>query len=1296
MSLSKIFVNNTQIVGVDNEPTVGSDNLVSSHGIANNTVAKVTTVGAAYGSWKYSMVSGHVYYIYKKFGTVRVYTRETSESENLEQITVSDNNTLIRFEPSNNTGWLRILADSALELYISEDKMGIYDIANHLNEIGVSKVDSILGTFILPELKRSAMVPYHAKEGDVLTIHFEGEEGLGFNVVDSNGDNITQITIPPGGTSITKSFKLSRDAYHIQAAYGNITNISVESASKYVVDGIDEISHSIGILKLPVLARSTYESYFAKRGDKVEISFTALVSTPSIELRFYNKDNEEIILNRTAVPTGGTSVNKTINMVDDVVKIMAAYGNISNLSLKVVSTGYFDDALDSFNPRQKTQPITLDENIDFERGNIDGSTGLPVPDSDCLRTLKPIPVTDLSSVNYSIDNSYRIDFHYDLFGTHYHTGWLTGTGVFNVPYQVYEIRFVIAPPQGQSIIAHLDDCSLNLSLSVKSEIGRSASAESVKRLENQLHKLGMLDIPYLSQSKVVPFEASRDKYIHVSFDGAAGVGINLLDSAQTFGNQYTIPSGQTSFDKILDIKDNTNIDMVAYLQAAYGPIKNLKAEIVTSNSQWVDEENRKYMATKPGDGGAILFTSSDFKNGNLDGNTGEYIGGDGCICTKTAYMVVEQSGLSFVTVDDYRVDFHWWFTDGSHAHTNWKSGTGTVNVPVGANFVKIVLARPAGTSLDPIYFEDTGFELSSSCIPTVDFAASLTQQSNIIKALGEIGVITPRNLLRYSVLPFNAQDGDKVHISIEAAAQVGIEFEDSSYVVVGMQHLVPTGSTRLEEDIILSGNVSYVKAVYGNVKINEITVVAHGQGGSSSVLPIPIYAPSPQLPAGNEEDADLDAENTTPAQLYAAYDTMIEKLAAPASQNKFTPRYATLNSVQGDDASGQYKLRTYVFTKRNRFAWKHADRLYAWKDANDNILYIDSCSPRVGDTLYNNTSRTNSGKTVSSYDCATQSIVASDNVTYYRYNDGNVKPDMYWTIDCLNRTGSTSSTTRTFYDKNGTVIGDATYIDDTHLSYDGKSYERCDAQDYHTNNKATIFIWANEHGAQSDPYEPAITLYRLAKDLCLGCRNNNFISFLKNYCKVVFIPVANPYSMDKWVTNRREGRNNYNNVNINRNYDTPGWAVVADRDKGSYAGDQNETQYIMNMCLDFEADLAIDIHCLGYVTANNEGKVHWEGYIPNASLNNYIKEVMLGYGVDYTSYGNANPNGSSQGADWIYFKGMSGGLIEMNAGRQASSYDGQQHTSFVMEVVYTFLLNVIRMWYYGVDPDIDFSKLGIK
>jgi hypothetical protein len=234
----------------------------------------------------------------------------------------------------------------------------------------------------------------------------------------------------------------------------------------------------------------------------------------------------------------------------------------------------------------------------------------------------------------------------------------------------------------------------------------------------------------------------------------------------------------------------------------------------------------------------------------------------------------------------------------------------------------------------------------------------------------------------------------------------------------------------------------------------------------------------------------------------------------------------------------------------------------------------------------------------------------------------------------------------------------------------------------------TIVLWGNEHGPQSDPAEPAIILYRLAKCLLGTCRNNDFISFLKNYCNVVLIPCANPYGL------QHHTRTNGRGVNLNRNYCTPGWASQPDSDKGSYAGDQSETQFVMNTVAYFGANVAIDIHCLGYVNAVSEGKTHYQGFIPNAELNSGIYEIMRSLSFTYTNYGEAAPLTSAQGSDWLNYIGVSGGLIEMNAG--FAEGNGLQHTAEIMEVDFTLLLNTLRLWIYGYNPGVDFSKVAIR
>ena len=301
---------------------------------------------------------------------------------------------------------------------------------------------------------------------------------------------------------------------------------------------------------------------------------------------------------------------------------------------------------------------------------------------------------------------------------------------------------------------------------------------------------------------------------------------------------------------------------------------------------------------------------------------------------------------------------------------------------------------------------------------------------------------------------------------------------------------------------------------------------------------------------------------------------------------------------------------------------------------------------------------------------------------------------MLWSKIAQDKTNPSSLA---LYNRNDESAGTATAIDLTHLSLNSKTYTRCNDLDYHTAHKGTIVIWGNEHGPHSDPMEPAIILYRMASDFVRGCRNNKFMLYLKENYKIVMIPTANPYGCQY---PRVDGRLNYNSVNINRNYDTVGWSVIADTDKGSEAGDQPETQYIMNACKYFGANLAIDIHCLSFYMSGSYGRTHYEGYIPNTELNDKVADVMLGYSMSYTSYGNASPSTSSQGSDWIYANGMSGGLIEMYAGPKGNYsqpfYNGKQHTAFIMEVDYTLLLNTLRMWLSGIDSSLNLSKASIK
>ena len=453
----------------------------------------------------------------------------------------------------------------------------------------------------------------------------------------------------------------------------------------------------------------------------------------------------------------------------------------------------------------------------------------------------------------------------------------------------------------------------------------------------------------------------------------------------------------------------------------------------------------------------------------------------------------------------------------------------------------------------------------------------------------------------------------------------------------------------------------------------------------------PIFAPSPQLPANDDSESDFNIETVTSTELHAAFESLISKQIAYDSGTVYSSKNLNRYEVNGMDESGVYPIYTYVYSRRNRYAFRHSDELYAWKDGSNNIKYIDSTCPRQGDIIYSDVNRTDSGKTVASYNSSTGIMTDSSSVAYTRGEDSNVKADMFWTTKYIKKENPTSLTA---LDRTGQEIGTATYIDNTHLSLNGKSYVRSECFDYHTDNKATIFIWANEHGPTSDPIEPSVVLYRFIKDLCGGCRNNQFMTFLKTYCKIVFIPCANPWGCQY---PRVTGRYNSNSVNINRNYDTPGWSQQTESDKGSNAGSENETQYIMNMCRRFTPDISIDIHCLGYVNPIAQGIMYLSGsYIPSNEFYNRTVDAMSGLGFLFDHRGDPIPESEAHGNSWLDWIGYIGGTYEMNAGNYSLTYNGEQHTAVIMEACYTLFLNSIRMWYAQYDSSLDLSKMSIK
>ena len=774
-----------------------------------------------------------------------------------------------------------------------------------------------------------------------------------------------------------------------------------------------------------------------------------------------------------------------------------------------------------------------------------------------------------------------------------------------------------------------------------------------------------------SRGASYPLEIEKGDTIHIAFEASPNVGIRLYNGEEIV-DDYLVATGGTSFSTSFVLTSN-----VTKFQVVYGDVENIN--IYSSkpyNNETFDviaseiDSIKKNMSSINGTfvRGAVIFNAEVFKAG--DRIKYSIHSGSGKLQFRNSsqnmiWMSEENEGI--VTIPNGFADAIAALGDINISIWNVTSNE-LLYESIKDNLEDASINLPNNTSGEGYYWSLTNGKVSivrSGSYPTIVGKMPYPIKEGQVFAISS--QLPQGSVANYCIL---SDDEDNM-VSLVSA------FDDITRKVV-----IPSGCTKLYINADSTKAFSLFKYSDVNTKIRM-------------PIELPIYAPSPQLNANDNIDSDINAETATSEIIHSAIEGIIDGMPRLGDQSysadEILPKYANVYEKVVKDASGLYDIKAYVLTRRNRFAWKAQDKLYAWKpDSGDTIVYTDNICPRVGDNVYSDANKTIL-TSVANYRCVSQGIDCTNNKAYNRIADNNIEADIIYSTVVFKQ-GVNSITV---IDKNSQFLGNGTKVTASSLTYNGKTYTRTESFDFHTDNKATIVLWANEHGAHSDPHDASIVLYRMIKDMSVGCRNNQFLSFLKNYCKIVFIPCANPYGMNKFVSENREGRTNYHNVNINRNYDTIGWYYISDTDKGTHAGSEPETQFIMTTTDVFNADIAIDIHCLSYdLTGNSDGLCHYEGRV--TSLNKNVKNTMELYGLNYTSYGDAKPDTSATGADWIYKMGISGGLIEMNAGfHNNGGYNGKQHTSHFMEANYSLLLNTIRMWYYGHDDSLDLNNTGI-
>lgn len=355
----------------------------------------------------------------------------------------------------------------------------------------------------------------------------------------------------------------------------------------------------------------------------------------------------------------------------------------------------------------------------------------------------------------------------------------------------------------------------------------------------------------------------------------------------------------------------------------------------------------------------------------------------------------------------------------------------------------------------------------------------------------------------------------------------------------------------------------------------------------------------------------------------------------------------------------------------------------AYTTVGGDTIYSTSISPRIGDTLYSTSYVGTAKGTVTAVNATNRSRTVSGG-EYVRYESGDVEPTVIYT------------------NKGDSRNGNAT------ITQSGVTYNRYPLGDLGTDRaKLTpIFIYANEHGIERNPtptgsYETkmcALIASRFIRDLCSGANAGNALyKYIRENCMLIIIPVANPWGFnynlltDSDVTGKWGGYYNYNNCNINRNYDTAGWDVTLAGGEnatvmGAYAGSENETQYIMNTMVESGAVVAMSLHGLG----------SWEGYCAHqgqdpdgtdynqTKLTKVVNFLKNNYGYTLRYYDSQPcqnlPSITSKSPSYITQSGAYGGIVEFSPDDVKTSGWKQEMKSNVIENAYAQALNLMAMW----------------
>lgn len=460
---------------------------------------------------------------------------------------------------------------------------------------------------------------------------------------------------------------------------------------------------------------------------------------------------------------------------------------------------------------------------------------------------------------------------------------------------------------------------------------------------------------------------------------------------------------------------------------------------------------------------------------------------------------------------------------------------------------------------------------------------------------------------------------------------------------------------------------------------NQLKSISISSNGTT-VFDTPAFAPVPQLPADGSEGSDFNSNTITTQDAYAYMDALA---------NKYT-NYI-YKQTMGKDASNSFDHNRYILSKAYWRAWQKENypKMFAWINGST-VIYSVSVSPRVGDNMYSTPYVGTVYKTVTSVNCTagTLSTRTVNGLIFTRHTDGDIEPTVVYTKV---HWGPNTFNTATVYNASFASLTKVSSVgSDSFVGQNGITYIRYPFEDRKADKTKplSVFVLSNEHGLNGDALIPSMVVMRMAKDLCKNT-NNPFLNWLRENCMITMIPVGNPWGYGRYLVNNSSGYYNSNGININRNYDTPGWATsdtnYGDVETfGSYAGCEVETQHIMNTIRLCNADVGISMHGLGlpteYKDLPDNGYFVYQGQGFEASRVDKIAETLFsayGLGINWSTDYAQHYEMCGKSPAYIHYAGAVGGLTETICWEVGTS---NTYTPLAMEQAYTQLLVFLQTW----------------